>query len=129
MTPWTVACQAPLSMTFFRQEYWSGLPFPLPGDLLNLGIELSSPEFSRRILYQDASRKAYTGKEFTYHCRRCKRRRFDPWVGKIPWERNGNPLQCSCWEIPWTEELAGYSPWGLKDSDMTEHKHRVSIIP
>ena len=29
--PWTVACQAPLSMGFFRQEYWSGLPFPSPG--------------------------------------------------------------------------------------------------
>ena len=33
-TPWTVAWQAPLSMGFFRQEYWSGLPFPPPGDLL-----------------------------------------------------------------------------------------------
>ena len=32
-TPWTVACQAPLSMGFSRQEYWSGLPFPSPGDL------------------------------------------------------------------------------------------------
>ena len=31
--PWTVACQAPLSMRFPRQEYWSGLPFPSPGDL------------------------------------------------------------------------------------------------
>ena len=30
MTPWTVACQAPLSMGFFRQEYWNGLPFPSP---------------------------------------------------------------------------------------------------
>ena len=33
-TPWTVACQAPLSMGFSRQEYWSGLPLPSPGDLL-----------------------------------------------------------------------------------------------
>ena len=39
-TPWTVAHQIPLSMEFFRQEYWSGLPFPSPGDLPNLGIEL-----------------------------------------------------------------------------------------
>ena len=31
-TPWTIACQAPLSMGFSRQEYWSGLPFPSPGD-------------------------------------------------------------------------------------------------
>ena len=33
--PWTVACQAPLSMEFSRQEYWSGLPFTTPGDLPN----------------------------------------------------------------------------------------------
>ena len=37
--PWTVACQAPLSMEFFRHEYWSGLPFPTPGNLPNPGIE------------------------------------------------------------------------------------------
>ena len=41
-TPWTVALQAPLSMEFPGQEYWSGLPFP-PGDLSNLGIEPVSP--------------------------------------------------------------------------------------
>ena len=38
-TPWTVAHQAPLSMEFFRQEYWSGLSFPSPGDLRNPGIK------------------------------------------------------------------------------------------
>ena len=38
-TPWTVARQAPLSKEFSRQEYWSGLPFPPPGDLLNPGID------------------------------------------------------------------------------------------
>ena len=42
-TPWTVAHQAPPSMRFSRQEYWSGLPFPSPGDLPNLGTEPSSP--------------------------------------------------------------------------------------
>ena len=41
-TPWTVACQAPLSLEFSRQEYWSGLPFPTPGDLPNPGIEHAS---------------------------------------------------------------------------------------
>ena len=40
-TPWTVACQAPPSMEFSSQEYWSGLPFPSPGDLPN--IEPRSP--------------------------------------------------------------------------------------
>ena len=38
-TPWTIAHQTPLSMRFPRQEYWSGLPFPSPGDLSNLGIK------------------------------------------------------------------------------------------
>ena len=42
-TPWTVACQAPLSMGFSRQEYWSGLPFPSPGDLPNPGLKPTSP--------------------------------------------------------------------------------------
>ena len=41
--PWTVACQTPQSMGFSRQEYWSGLPFPSPGDLPDPGIELGSP--------------------------------------------------------------------------------------
>ena len=39
VTLWTVARQAPLSMGFSRQDYWSGLPCPPPGDLPNLGIE------------------------------------------------------------------------------------------
>ena len=42
-TPWTIAYQAPPSMGFSRQEYWSGLPFPSPGDLPNPGIEPGSP--------------------------------------------------------------------------------------
>ena len=43
VTPWTVAYQAPPSMGFSRQECWSGLPFPSPGDLPDLGIEPGSP--------------------------------------------------------------------------------------
>ena len=43
MTPWTVGHHVPLSMGFSRQEYWSGLPFPSPGDLPNPGIEPRSP--------------------------------------------------------------------------------------
>ena len=42
-TLWTVALQAPLSMGFSRQEYWSGLPFPSPGDLPDPGIRLRCP--------------------------------------------------------------------------------------
>ena len=43
VTPWTVARQRSLSMGFSRQEYWSGLPFPPPGDLPDPGIEPTSP--------------------------------------------------------------------------------------
>ena len=43
-TPWTAARQAPLSMGFSRQEYWSGLPYPPPGDLPDPRIEPRSPE-------------------------------------------------------------------------------------
>ena len=42
VTPWTVACQAPLSVEFFRQEYWSGLPFPTLGHLPDPGVEPTS---------------------------------------------------------------------------------------
>ena len=48
MTLWTVARQAPLSMGFSRQEYWSGLPYPPPGDLPNPGIEPESPALHQR---------------------------------------------------------------------------------
>ena len=49
-TPWTVSCQAPLSMGFSRQEYWSGLPFPSPGDLPDLGLALMFPTLVGRSL-------------------------------------------------------------------------------
>ena len=54
-TPWTVACQVPLSVGFPKQEYWSGLPFPSPADLPDPGIKPRSPAGSllncRHILY------------------------------------------------------------------------------
>ena len=43
VTPWTVACQVPLFMGFSRQEYWSVLPFPPPGDLSDPEIKPASP--------------------------------------------------------------------------------------
>ena len=45
VTPWTVACQAPLSMGYSSREYWSGLPFHSPGDLPDPGIKPGSPAF------------------------------------------------------------------------------------
>ena len=53
----TVAYQAPPSMGFFRQEYWSGLPFPSPGDLLNPGIEPGFPALEADVLTSEAPGK------------------------------------------------------------------------
>ena len=58
VTPWTVPCQAPLSMGFSRQEYWSGLLRPPPGDLPNPGFEpgsLMSPALTGRIFTASAT--------------------------------------------------------------------------
>ena len=56
-TPWTVAHQAPLSMGFSRQEYWSGLPLPSPVDLPDPGIEPRSPALQSDALTSDPLEK------------------------------------------------------------------------
>ena len=114
VTPWTVARQAPPSMGFSRQEYWSGLPLPSPRDLHHPGIEASSPtlqtdslpseltgKYSKQL---DSNLSASLGRhlknkhkhgfhhypggakdqELAFQCRRHKRGRIKPWVGKIP---------------------------------------------
>ena len=57
VTPWTVAYQAPQSKEFSRQEYWSGLPFPSPGDLPNPGIEPGSPVLQVDSLFSEPPEK------------------------------------------------------------------------
>ena len=56
-SPWTVACQAPLSIGFPRQEYWSGLPVPSPGDIPDPGIEPGSPALQADSLLSEPPRK------------------------------------------------------------------------
>ena len=58
MTLWIVAHQAPLSMGFSKQEYWSGLPFPSPGDLPDPGIETAPPELAGRFFATSATWEA-----------------------------------------------------------------------
>ena len=57
LTPWTVACQAPLSRGFSRQEYWSGLPFPSPGHHPNPEIEPESPAWRANSLLPESPGK------------------------------------------------------------------------
>ena len=67
-TPWTVTHQAPLSMGFSRQEYWSALPFPSPGDLPNPGIEPRYPALQADALSSEPPGKPYrmhTNSHFT----------------------------------------------------------------
>ena len=59
-TPWNVVCQAPMSMGFSRQEYWSELQFPSPGDLPNLGTETLSPALAVRFFTTEPSGRIHT---------------------------------------------------------------------
>ena len=63
VTPWTVGHQAPPSMGFSRQEYWSGLPFPSPGDLPGPGIEPGSPALWADALLSDPPGNPPKGEE------------------------------------------------------------------
>ena len=65
-----------------------------------------------------------SGKESAYQCRRCRRRGFDPWVGKIPWSRKWQPTSVFLPGLSHGQRsLVGYSPWGCKASDITECTH------
>ena len=61
VTPWTVAHQAPPSMGFSRQEYWSGLPFPSPGDLRDPGIQPRSPTLQADTLTSEPPGEPFIG--------------------------------------------------------------------
>ena len=75
-TPWTAAHQAPLSMVFLRQEYWSGLPHPPPGDLSYPGIEAMSPALTDSLPLSHLGGTASKMKELKFPSGGCC-----PWVG------------------------------------------------
>ena len=101
MTPWTAACQAPLSMGFSRPESWSGLPFPSLGDLewhLSILVQVVALEWLFIMLLQRLG-----------VCRRENRRRqWHPTPVLFPGKAHGQ------------RSLAGCSPWGHKESDTTK---------
>ena len=69
VAPWTVACQVPLSMGFSKQEYWSELPFPSPGDLPDPGIKHRTPAMqadSLPLSHQGSKKKPYIDLHYVY---------------------------------------------------------------
>ena len=87
VTPWTVACQAPLSLGVTRQEYWSGLPFPSPGDLSDPGIEPRSPALQAdslptELLRVGAVKPAFSLNFFFVSQGWSVMRNVQPWKGK-----------------------------------------------
>ena len=140
--PWTIAHQAPRSMGFFRQDYLSGLPLPMPRDLPNPGtgpVSLMSLALTGRyffttnttwkamVFYQVETTKeriALEEKKFAYttviHLQ-CRRSGFYPRLGRSLGGRHGNIIEYSCLQNPHGQRsLAGHSPQGHKESDTTE---------
>ena len=70
-TPWTVTHQAPLSMEFFRQEYWSGWPFSTPGDLPDPGIQHISPALAGGFFTTEPPGKPNDDNNKAHHCNKC----------------------------------------------------------
>ena len=122
VTRWTVACQAPLSKGFSRQEYWSGLPFPLQGSSPSTLIKRTGAEAETPILWPPHAKSWLIGK--------------DPDAGR-DWgqeEKGITKDEVAGWhhgldgcESEWTPEvgdgqggLACCDSWGLKESDITE---------
>ena len=110
-TPWTVAHQASPSIGFSRQEYWSGLPVPSPGDLPDPGIEPRSPALRAEALTSEpAELTLMTSKESA--CNTGDTRDAGSIPGrKIPWRRAWQPTPVfSPGESQGQRSLAGYSP-------------------
>ena len=122
-TLWIVACQAPLSIGFSRQEYWSGLPFPSPEDLPDPGIKPGSPTLEADALTSEPPGKPLIhdiqyitnvlpwwlrGKESICPCRQ---HGFHPWVREIPLRRAHQPNPVFLpGESYGQRSLASYSP-------------------
>ena len=124
MTPWTIAYQAPPSVGFSRQEYWSGLPFPSPGDLPNPGIEPRSSTLQADALPSEppGNRSVNNNKQLVNNLPAMQ----ETWVRSLSQEdplekRMATNSSIVAWRSPWTEEAVGLqSMEGHKESDRTE---------
>ena len=114
-TPWTVAPQAPLSMGFFRQEHWRGLLFPSPGDL-------PSPETeheSLHLLHWQSNSLPLNQLGIPFPCPASV---LFSVTSPVLWRREWQPTSVFLpREFYGQRSLVGYSPWGHKELDTTEH--------
>ena len=99
VTPWNVAYQAPQSMEFSRQEYWSGLPFPSPGPLPDPGIKSGSPALQAGALPSEPPGKPNTKKRCPFHHRGLECR---SWKSKYTWSSR----QVWSWNAEWSRTKA-----------------------
>ena len=118
---------APLSNGFSRQEYWSGLPFPSPRDLPNLGIELESPVLADISFTNEPLGKPRMKEESKSHSV----------VSSSLWPQGNSPrpeywiytvLVILLGKSHGQRNLVGYSPWGRKESD-TERLYLLTLLP
>ena len=139
VTLWTVAYQVLCPWDFPGKGPGMGLPFLLqrifPAQGSNLGLlhcrqmlyHLSHQGSQRYISRPKAGCRGFpggaSGKESACQCKRCKRCEFDPWFRKITWSRKWQPIPVFLPTPHRQRSLASYSPWGFKESDMTEHTH------
>jgi len=133
-TPWTAAYQAPPSMGFSRQEYWSGVPLPSPASLVAQLIknqpviqETSVRFLGQKILWRRdwLSTPVFLGFSGGLDGEEPSCNAGDlsliPGLGRSPGGGHGNPSQYSCLEnLQRQRHLAGCSPWGFKESETTE---------
>ena len=113
-TSWTVARQTPLSMGFPRQEYWSVLPFPSPGDLSNPGLEPWSPALQADFLPSEPPGIGNPNQKVKNQPAVQETRvRFLGW--KDPQEKEmATHSSILTWKIPWVEESCGLQSMRLQ---------------
>ena len=120
VTPWTVACQTPLSMGFPRQEYWSGLPFPSPGDLRDPGVKPASPAWQADSLPLSHLGSLLNGLDWVQLEARLNGMfvlRKQNFILAVDF----NPLQYSCLENPHDRE-----PWWTAVHGVTKSRTQLS---
>ena len=121
--PWTAAYQAPPSMGFSRQEYWSGVPLP---SLIHV---IYTCKYIYIHIHGDSVGKEFACNAGDLQCKRRKRYWFDHWVGKIPSSGKWQPTPF-CLKNPmdrgaWKSRVHGVTE--SDTTDVTEHAHTIGI--